>query len=370
MNLQLRLVLVLAIVTIWGRLAISPVAAATPEQQVVDLVNTARAQQGLAPLTVSSELTNAAESYADAMATDSFFAHQAPNGSTFITRDEAAGYRDWSFLGENIAAGQTTPQQVVAAWLASPEHRANVLSAKATQIGVGQAYRVGSPYGYYWVQEFGARFGPSIPTSASTTANGWTASTGHTVSGAWLDYLRSHGDVDNLGLPRTDVIADPTTGGQTVQYFQRAILEWHPENPPGLQIERRLLGDILYPGADPPLSPSDAPPGPYEYFPFSANQPTGLGHFVANYTRTGQLICFKDYFDSHGGVSAFGYPKEEPKLRNGLWTQRFQAAVFEYHPEFDRAGNVPGTTIPLRNYRVQLELLGDEYIHAKGLPYH
>ena len=365
---RLRLILVLAMVAIWGQLVVSPAAAATTEQQVVDLVNTARARQGLAPLSVSNDLTNAAEGYANAMATGNFFAHQAPNGSTFITRDEAAGYRHWSFLGENIAAGQTTPQQVVAAWLASPEHRANILSTKATQIGVGQAYLPGSSYGHYWVQEFGAQFGPSMLTTTSTT--GWTASTGRTVSGMWLDFLRSHGDVDNLGLPRTDVIADPTTGGQTAQYFQRAILEWHPENPPGQQIEPRLLGDILYPGADPPVNQSDAPPGPTEYFPLSPSQPTGLGHFVADYTRSGQPIYFKQYFDAHGGLSAYGYPKEEPKLRNGLWTQRFQAAVFEYHPEYDRPGNVPGTTVPLRNYRVQFELLGDEYIHAKGLPYH
>jgi hypothetical protein len=90
---------------------------------------------------------------------------------------------------------------------------------------------------------------------------------------------------------------------------------------------------------------------------------------VADYTRSGQPIYFKQYFDANGGVDAFGYPKEEPVVRNGLCTQRFQAAVFEYHPENDRDGNVPGTDIPYRNYRVQLELLGDEYIGAKGLPF-
>jgi len=81
------------------------------------------------------------------------------------------------------------------------------------------------------------------------------------------------------------------------------------------------------------------------------------------------MIYFKDYFDSHGGVDAFGYPKEEPVRRNGMWTQRFQAAVFEYHPEFDIDGFLPGTNIPYRNYRVMLELLGDKYIELNGLPY-
>ena len=199
----------------------------------------------------------------------------------------------------------------------------------------------------------------------------WTSShTGHTVTGLWLKFLREHGDTDNLGYPRTGVIRDPMQqGDMSVQYFQRGVLEWHPENPHQYRIQRRLLGDILYPESDPPLPANEHPPGPYHYFPFSPNTPTGLGHFVADYTRTGQPIYFKQYFDSHGGVDAFGYPKEEPKLRDGLWTQRFQAAVFEYHPEYDRDGYLPGTTIPLRNYRVLLRLLGDEYIQLNHLPY-
>ena len=200
-------------------------------------------------------------------------------------------------------------------------------------------------------------------------ANAWTAPTGHAVTGLWLQFLKDHGDTDNLGYPRTPVIADPMAGGQTVQYFQRLVLEWHPENPPAYRLQRRLLGDILYPGAEPPRAPADAPPSPYLYFPFTPGQITGLGHFVANQTRTGEDIYFLDYFMSHGGVDAFGYPKEEPVRRNGMWTQRFQAAVFEYHPEFDLDGYLPGTNVPYRNFRVMLELLGDEYIQQNQLPY-
>jgi hypothetical protein len=196
-----------------------------------------------------------------------------------------------------------------------------------------------------------------------------------------LAWIRAHGDVDTVGLPRTNVIRDPATG-QQVQYFQRAVLEYHPENQgdqrfqrrllgdslyPGAdpsenqgdqRFQRRLLGDSLYPGADPPVSRSNAPPSQFSYFPLSSNgAPTGLGHFVADYTRSGQYIGFKSFFDGHGGVAVLGFPKEEPKLRDGFWTQRFQAGVLQYHPD-----NPPG-------YRVQLELLGDEYIKAKGLGY-
>jgi len=188
----------------------------------------------------------------------------------------------------------------------------------------------------------------------------WTAPTGEIVSGEWLTYLKAVGDTDNLGYPRGPVELDAATG-QTVQAFQRSTLEYHPELPAGQRIQRRLLGDILYPGADPPLAPTDAPPGPATYFPFSPTAPTGLGHFVSDFTRAGQAIHFKQHFETHGGVLAFGYPKEEPKLRDGRWTQRFQAAVFEYHVEMDRDGYLPGTRVPLRAYRVQLELLGDEF---------
>jgi hypothetical protein len=189
------------------------------------------------------------------------------------------------------------------------------------------------------------------------------------VSGEWLAFLEQNGGIDNLGHPRTGVISDSLMGGRLVQYFQRLVLEFHPENPPPYRIQRRLLTDILFPGADAPIPAADVPPGPSHYFPFSPDRPTGLGHFVADYTRSGKGIYFKQYFDSRGGVTAFGYPKEEPKLRNGRWTQRFQAAVFEYHPEHDRDGLVPGTSIPYRNYRVQLALLGDEYIGRNRLPF-
>lgn len=212
---------------------------------------------------------------------------------------------------------------------------------------------------------------PLFDAPATDPRFSWTSpATGHTVSGEWLRFLKAHGDTDNLGYPRSDVIADPMAAGQTVQYFQRLILEWHPENPPQYRIQRRLLGDILYPGADPPLDPDDLGSRPQADFHYFVNGPgIGLGHYVADHAPDGTVIYFKEHFDSHGGVDAFGFPKEEPKLRDGRWTQRFQAAVFEHHPEHDVDGYLPGTDIPWRSYRVQLELLGDRYIEANRLTY-
>ncbi|HVC32948.1 MAG TPA: CAP domain-containing protein [Chloroflexota bacterium] len=393
----MRRALVLALLLLVGFVLRGPTPAFAddPAQEVVALVNAQRSQDGLAPLVLSTPLTTAARAYALALAQGNFFSHTGRDGSTFIRRDEAAGYTNWDYLEENLGAGQSTPQQVVAQWLASPDHRANLLSPHVREIGVGHVALPSSQYVNYWVQEFGDRPGPlpvafqntaaplggavagvapapamtpvTAPESASQPLS-WLAPTGYRVSGDWLAFMRAHGNVDTLGLPRSNVIPDPLNPAQQIQVFQRAVLELHPENPPGSQIEPRLLGDILYPGADPPVDPSDAPPGPTEYFPLSPDHPTGLGHFVANFTRDGQPLYFKDYFDRHGGVAVFGYPKEEPTLRAGLWTQRFQAAVFQYHPENDRDGFLPGTTIPRRTYRVQLELLGDEYVKAVGIP--
>lgn len=342
------------------------------EQRVVDLVNAERAKTGLPSLTVSAELTNSARAYASYMASANFFAHVGPDGSTLATRDQAAGYTGWTFLGENLAAGQSTAESAMSGWMASPTHRANILSASPREIGVG--FVTGGSYGYYWVQEFGTR--PSLTARAPVTfsqnvaSSSWTSQvTGHTVSASWLTAYKAMGGLDVMGQPRSGTVADPMTGGRTSQYFQRTVLEYHPENPDPFKIQRRLLGDILRPGSDAPLTPGESPPGPSTYFPFNPGTPTGLGHFVANYARGGQPLFFKDFFDAHGAVNTFGFPKEEPKLRDGLWTQRFQAAVFQYHREYDVDGVLPGSSVPYRAYRVQLELLGDEYIAANRLTY-
>jgi hypothetical protein len=144
-----------------------------PTSQVIALVNGIRARHGLAPLVVSPELTASAQNYAAAMGRLSFFGHQGPDGSRLDTRDEAAGYLDWTFLAENLAAGQPTAQQAVAAWVASPSHYADILSWQAHETGVGFALAPGSKYVFYWVQEFGDR--DSFVYSVELPASGETA---------------------------------------------------------------------------------------------------------------------------------------------------------------------------------------------------
>jgi uncharacterized protein YkwD len=119
----------------------------------VDLVNAERQKAGLAPLVVEPHLSQAAQRYVELMASSGCFAHTCGPLPELPQRVEAAGYTSWLRLGENIAGGQKTPEEVVAGWMGSPGHRENILNPDYTQIGVGQAR--GGPYGVYWGQVFG-----------------------------------------------------------------------------------------------------------------------------------------------------------------------------------------------------------------------
>jgi len=85
------------------------------------------------------------------MAKLNYFDHQSPTyGSPFdMMKQYGISYRA---AGENIAMGQTSPQQVMQGWMNSPGHRANILNASFTQIGVGIAQNAQGRY--YWTQQF------------------------------------------------------------------------------------------------------------------------------------------------------------------------------------------------------------------------
>ena len=118
------------------------------DQQVLNLVNQYRTQNGLSGLILSQKLDQAADKYANRMATGDFVDHYDPNGSTPFTRMLAEGYQ-YTTGGENIAAGYTTPESVVQEWIDSPGHRANILKPNYRHIG-------NENYQHYWVQNFGA----------------------------------------------------------------------------------------------------------------------------------------------------------------------------------------------------------------------
>lgn len=133
----------------------TPDAPETPDEdtsyaaQVVRLVNEERAKEGLAPLTIDEGLTAAGNVRAQEIVTN--FSHTRPDGTSFATaiQEQGVSYRR---SGENIAWGQRSPEEVVNAWMNSSGHRANIMNANFTRIGVGH-YQNGSGTNY-WVQLF------------------------------------------------------------------------------------------------------------------------------------------------------------------------------------------------------------------------
>ncbi len=124
------------------------------EGELLKLTNIERQKVGLAPLRLSSRLTRSAQSHASDMAKNNYFSHTGRNGSTISNRATATGY-NFSFLGENIAAGRATPEGTIRQWMNSPGHRANILKREFTEIGFGYANSPSSRYQNYWVQVFG-----------------------------------------------------------------------------------------------------------------------------------------------------------------------------------------------------------------------
>lgn len=117
--------------------------------RVVELVNEERAKAGLQPLTLIKEVTAAAQ--VRAIETVTAFSHTRPDGRHFTTALNEAGV-SYRGAGENIAWGQRTPEQVMSGWMNSSGHRANILNARYTSIGVG--YYQNANGTNYWSQLF------------------------------------------------------------------------------------------------------------------------------------------------------------------------------------------------------------------------
>lgn len=127
-------------------------------------VNAARARPRLCgrqrfaavrPLTWNAALGAAAQGHSKAMAYGNYFAHRDPDGDMPLDRAKAAGYRGRQ-IGENIAAGQSSPNKAMASWLASPGHCANLMNPMFTQVGAAYAADSRSDEGVYWTMLFGA----------------------------------------------------------------------------------------------------------------------------------------------------------------------------------------------------------------------
>lgn len=142
------------------RVSLSPEAAA---QRVLELVNKARAESrscGGKPFNAarslrwSAVLAKASLLHAEDMAHYSYFSHSGRDGSTPVERVLRIGYK-FRATGENIAAGQSTPEDAVAVWIKSPPHCANLMNPAYTEMGVAFAVDRNSELGVYWTQVFG-----------------------------------------------------------------------------------------------------------------------------------------------------------------------------------------------------------------------
>ncbi|RSM87577.1 CAP domain-containing protein [Kibdelosporangium aridum] len=129
----------------------------TIQDDVVRLTNAERQKAGCPPLTAVAQLNVAAQRHSEDMAANNFLGHTGSDGSTMVTRVERAGYTGWRGLAENVAAGYQTAEAVVAGWMNSSGHRANILNCGLRDIGVGYATNPSSTYGVYWTQNFGSR---------------------------------------------------------------------------------------------------------------------------------------------------------------------------------------------------------------------
>ncbi len=132
--------------------------------EVLTLVNTARANVGLPALRRNAALEQSAQAYADQMQRENFFGHTDPKGKTLQDRIDVVGYysRDVSSdcqcikgyaLGENLARGQRSADEVVRSWLESPSHREAMLEDDFTDLGIGIQSGI-------WVQHFGGALVP------------------------------------------------------------------------------------------------------------------------------------------------------------------------------------------------------------------
>jgi uncharacterized protein YkwD len=134
-------------------------------ERVLVLANEARSRprrcgvrqfDAVPPLALESHLTSAALVQARDMAKHNMLEHTGSDGSTPDQRVTRAGYK-WRTTGENIASGPTTPEEVMAGWLASPGHCENLMSPRFKEMGIAWVVDPKSASGVYWAQTFGTR---------------------------------------------------------------------------------------------------------------------------------------------------------------------------------------------------------------------
>ncbi len=142
-------------------------------RKVIDAINAERAKLQRSALEPETTLMQIADFYACRLAEGGFFSHVDPfDASTVDSRATSFGYA-FLKIGENLAAGQRTAEDVVRDWMESPGHRANILDPMFSEIGM--SVKMGGSQGPFWVVEFGRPFtsileeAPDAPVGPVTT---------------------------------------------------------------------------------------------------------------------------------------------------------------------------------------------------------
>jgi len=156
----------------------SVVTVTTVKAATLCVLNDERAGRGIAPLGSDAVLERAAKAYSATMIRQGFFAHVSPAGQQLEQRlaPYVSGAQTWD-IGENLAWGEeslATPRAIVGGWMRSATHRANILNASFSEIGIGIVN--GSPAGSDYLRsatyttEFGTRPGATAASSAQSGA--------------------------------------------------------------------------------------------------------------------------------------------------------------------------------------------------------
>ena len=149
------------------------------------------------------------------------------------------------------------------------------------------------------------------------------AETGMSVSFGFKRFFEERGGIEIFGYPITPEIQEK---GFTVQYFQRARFEYHPEHAgTRYEVQLGLLGDMLTSGRTFPKATPVETTDSQRYFP-----------------ETGQVVsgAFLRFFNSRGGLDIFGYPTSGVIQENGKTVQYFQRSRFEYNPQSPEANQI------------------------------
>lgn len=135
-----------------------PVRPSVMADKLVALMNAERSKHGLASIVRHPALDKSAQGHCDKMVSSNVFSHQCPGEKSFDQRITAAGYSPWSYVSENLAAGQSTPEEVVADWMGETPpndgHRRTVLG-EAVHVGVGFSFAPSTQWKWYWTADFG-----------------------------------------------------------------------------------------------------------------------------------------------------------------------------------------------------------------------